>query len=88
MTATCENATPNKTLFGVLVYRQPHCMRHTQRRAPQNCPKDKNANAYLFYPDYTVGFGLAPNPAAGLEQNALRALPLVGYTTDREFSRA
>lgn len=65
-------------------------MQHEIHAAPRvaNLPQSKQANTNLFYPDYTVGFGLEPNPAAMLEQNTFSALPLVGCTTDREFLRA
>jgi hypothetical protein len=47
---------------------------------------------HLFHPDYTVGFGISPNPAATVNANGLPVYlrlchesPLVGCTTDREF---
>ena len=36
-------------------------------------------SSIFFHPDYTVGFGITPNPAAAR---------LAGYTADREFHPA
>ncbi len=47
----------------------------------------------FFYPDYTVGFGIAPNPAAffvtdTFSKKEAPVLRLVGFTTDRELHPA
>ncbi len=41
----------------------------------------------FFHPDYTVGFGIAPNPDLNSCQ-VLRIATLADYTADREFHPA
>lgn len=41
----------------------------------------------FFHPDYTVGFGISPNPDLNLCQ-VLRIAALADYTADREFHPA
>jgi hypothetical protein len=54
----------------------------------------EHVDVNLFHPDYTVGFGFSPNPAAIVNANGVPVClrlchesPLVGCTTDREFLR-
>jgi hypothetical protein len=69
-----------------------------QNQNPENSERFRGANPHnpfqacvdtFFYPDYTVGSGVAPDHASYHPSRlsvAQNDIPLVGCTTDREFT--